>query len=356
MSPSTPSPRTLAVLALLVVGIACSFALHAAMSDMQVTYTATEISGGDHPHRVADASNSVVDLDECLDGVSESARRPVVRAARNGSFEGNVSSELDIALDDVNATFAVYDGEYYRWNYSTEENTTFSRIRMNPVDAETVLAATSTPYADASPDARTVIDSGSVSGRSVERGVYRHDGAYYAVAPEAEAAIAASILEGFLGYLLTPVGRGYVAVAVGLLALRRRYPTVDRPLTVRRAVAVAALAVPIALAATLVFESGSANRFVRGPVSAFVVSAGVVAGVLIHRRKWLWLLAWTALLAALTVGGGVLAHGPFGGILGGVSLTVGLLAGVVPLAYGVVFAGDDATADSAAHSSQIRNS
>ncbi|MFB6109925.1 MAG: hypothetical protein ABEJ60_03500, partial [Halodesulfurarchaeum sp.] len=145
------------------------------------------------------------------------------------------------------------------------------------------------------------------------------------------------LFSGFLGYVLTPVGRGYVAVALGLLAYRYRNPLTDRPLTVRRALGVAAFAVPVAFVGTLVFETGSWSRFVTGPVSALVVASGLVAGVLVHQRRWLALLGFTGLVAALVVGAGVLALGVFGALLGGLAVFVGLLTGVVPLGYGIAF-------------------
>ena len=66
MQPSKPSIRTLAVFGLLVIGIICSFALHAALTDMSVTYTATAVQPGGDPSRVADASRHIDNLDERL--------------------------------------------------------------------------------------------------------------------------------------------------------------------------------------------------------------------------------------------------------------------------------------------------
>lgn len=337
-----PSVRTLALLALLVVGLACSFAFHAvAASEMQVTYAATAVQPGDDPHRVADAASGVVDLDERLDDESAAVRRPVDRATRTGSFEGNVTPELHTILDGTEADYAVYGGSYYRWNLTVGDETTHVRIRTTPVDAATVLADVSEPYDTAPPEVRTAIDTGSVSGWNVVPGVYRRGDAYYAVAPENDAAVATKLLEAFAGYLLTPVGRGYVAVALGLLAYRYRDPHTDRPLTVRRAAAVAALAVPVSLLGTLLFESGSASRFLTGPASATVVAAGVVAGVFVHRRRWGALVGFTALVAGAALAASAAALGPVGAVFGGVSLVVGLVCGVVPLGFGVAFATEE---------------
>jgi len=120
-------------------------------------------------------------------------------------------------------------------------------------------------------------------------------------------------------------------------------------LTVRRAPAVAALGVPVALVGTALFESGSLMRFVTSPASTFVVSAGVVAGVLVHQRRWGRLVGWTLLACVLRIGASVLALGVVGVVFGGFGLLVGLLAGIVSLGFGAWFARErsDTTADGA---------
>ncbi|ELZ96713.1 hypothetical protein [Haloferax sulfurifontis] len=337
MPPSRPSIRTLAIFGLLLVGVVCSFAFHAALTDMQVTYTATAVHPEENPSQVADASRHVVDLDERLRGKSAAVRRPIDRAAMNGSFQGNVPPELYILLDDTEATYVIYDGVYYHWNLTANEETTFVRVQMSPATAETVLSNISSSYNTASSQVRSVIESGSTTGWNVERGIYRRGGTYYAVAPESDTAIASKLLGGFLGYVFTPVGRGYVAVALGLLAYHHRNPLEDRFLTVRRALVVTALAVPVALLGTLLFESGSTSRFVTSPVSALVVASGVVAGVLVYQRRWAVLIGFTGLVTGLAVGAGVLTLGVIGGVLGGIAVLVGLITGGIPLLYGIVF-------------------
>ncbi|MFD1572241.1 hypothetical protein ACFR9T_16945 [Halorubrum laminariae] len=337
MQPSKPSLRTIAIFGLLVVGVVGSFAFHAAVTDMDVTYTATAVQPGEEPSRVAFASGQIVDLDERLEDKSASIRQPVEHAAANGSFAGTVPPELHITLDDLETRYVVYEGAYYRWNLTVSDETTFVSIEMAQVTATTVLDSVATAYDAAPPKAKSAIQSGSVTGWNVERGIYRQGQTYYAVAPRSETAIAGKIISGFLGYALTPVGRGYVAVALGLLAYRYRNPLIDRPLTVQRSLSVAAMAVPVAFIGTLVFESGSWSRFVTGPMSALVVASGVVAGVLVHQRRWLALLGFTGLVAALVVGASVLALGVIGGLLGGLAVFVGLLTGVIPLGYGIAF-------------------
>jgi hypothetical protein len=129
MQPSRPSTRTLAIFGLLVVGVVCSFAFHAALTDMSVTYTATAVHPGEDPSRVADASRHIVDLDERLRGNSVAVQRPIDRAATNGSFRGDVPPELDIILDDVEARYAVYGGSYRvrPWRYPISSRRWMSR-------------------------------------------------------------------------------------------------------------------------------------------------------------------------------------------------------------------------------------
>ncbi|MDL0132079.1 hypothetical protein PNP59_14325 [Halobacterium salinarum] len=173
---------------------------------------------------------------------------------------------------------------------------------------------------------------------AVESGLYQQHGTYYVVAPENEGAVLTELASIFAGFALTPVGRGYVAVALGLLGYRYREPTRDRLLTVRRATVLPALAVAVALIGTGLFESGSLTRFVTGPTSAFVVAAGTVAGVLSRQRRWLW-------LGGVTVGTGVLATAAITAALGLVGLIFGpaivllsFITGVVPFGYGYWFA------------------
>lgn len=58
----------------------------------------------------------------------------------------------------------------------------------------------------------------------------------------------------------------------------------------------------VALVGALLFESGSASRFVTGPASVTLVASGVVSGVLVHQRRWFALVGFTIRVATLTVG------------------------------------------------------
>lgn len=334
-----PSTRTVALVGLLVVGLGCSVAFQA-VAGGEVTYTATAVEPGEDPAAVANVAPDVADLNEQLGGTSPDHSAPVDEAARTGSYVGNVSSELYIVLDDLEATrFVVYDGEYYDWTLRIDGQTTTVDITMRPVEATTVYEETAQPIGSAPDEVRQAIETGNttVTGVGVERGLYVDDGAYYAVAPEDERAIVGRILGAFVGVVLLPVGRGYVAVALGLLALRYREPHVDRPLSSRRAVGVALLSLPVALLGTALFETGALSRFVIGPASALVVAMGLVAGVLALRRQWVRLVG-------LTVGVGLLAAGAISAVVGLVGLFLGplavlfgVVAGVVPFGYGYWF-------------------
>ena len=340
MSPSLRSRRTLAVLALLAVGLACSFAFNVAVSGEGVTYTATAVEPGENASLVARASPAVADLGPRLDDVPPADRDPVRAAAENGTFEGIVAPELHIAIDDIEARYVVYEGRYYAWNATWEGETTNLSLRMRPTAAAAVLGNVSEPYAGAPAAARTAIERGSVTGESGARGIYLRDGAYYAVTPPSDDAILSTVLGALVGFVLTTVGRGYVAVGLGLLAFRYREPSVDRPLTVRRALGVAALGVPVGLLGTLLFESGSASRFVTAPTGAFVVACGVVAGVLAKQGRWPALAGFSVLVAVAAAVAVGLAMGVVGLVFAVPALLVGFLAGTVPLVYGRVFGRD----------------
>ena len=333
-----PSARTLAILALLVVGLGLSFAFHATAGDTQITYEATAVEPGGDPAPVTDAARNVTDLNERLSDADDRSREPVRTAAATGSFEGSLSPESYTAIEGVATPYVAYDGSYYEWSLSTRGDATNATIEMRETDPETVFDAVARPATGASPGVRTAIEEGTVTNASVRSGLYRQDGTYYAIAVESEAAVFAQVAGAVLGFALTPVGRGYTAVALGLLAYRYREPTRDRLLTARRAAAVAALALPVALVGTAVFESGSPSRFVIGPASAVVVATGVVAGALVARQRWL-------ALAGVTVGVGLLATAAIAGALGTAGLVFGplmvlfgVVTGAVPFGYGYWFA------------------
>ena len=247
------------------------------------------------------------ELAECA-GCSPRLRvRPLVgQAAANGSFTGNVTPELHITIDGIEARYVVYEGAYYRWNLTVSEETTFARIQMAPVSATALLETVSSPYEAASPKVQSAIKSRSTTGWNVERGVYRR-------------------------------GEMYYAVALGLLAYRYRNPLTDRPLTVRRSLVVATLAVPVALLGTLLFESRYLSWFITGPVSALVVASGMVAGVRVRQRRCAVSLGFTGLVAGLAVGASVLILGMIGGLPGGLAVLVGGITEVIPLGYGIAF-------------------
>lgn len=333
-----PSRRTVAVLLLLVVGVGLSFSFHASMDGASVTYTATPVEPGENPELVTRAAPNVTNLEDQLAGTSTQHQRPIRKAAATGSFTGNLDPELHIVLDDIESPYVWYDGRYYNWTVATQPETTNATIRMQPTGPDTVFKGVARPVTGAPAEVRTAIAEGTATGLTVESGLYLQNGEYYAVAPESDGAVLAQLATIFAGFVLTPVGRGYTAVAIGLLAYRFRDPTRNRPLTVRRAIAIPALAIPVALIGTALFESGSLTRFVTGPASAFVVAAGTVAGVAAARRQWLRLVGVSIGAAVVAVGAFVGAVGIVGVVLGPLAVFLGYTTGVVPFVFGYWFA------------------
>ncbi|MGB9965745.1 hypothetical protein [Halobacterium sp. CBA1126] len=338
MPRSLPSTRTAAVLLLLVVGVALSFSFHVTAADPSVTYTATPVEPDEQPDVVTRAATNVTNLDDRLAGTPTQHRQPIHRAAATGAYNGSLDPELDIVVDDIESPYVWYNGSYYTWSISTDSETTAATIRMQPTDAETVFEQVSQPTAGAPAEVTTAIEEGTATGFTVDAGLYQQDGQYYAVAPEREGAVLAELGQILAGFVLTPVGRGYTAVAIGLLAYRVREPTRDRPVTPRRALGIAALALPVAGLGTAVFESGSLTRFVTGPASALAVAAGTVAGVFAARRQWLRLVGVSLGTAVVVAVAFVAALGVVGAILGPLAVLLGFVAGSVPFAYGYWFA------------------
>ncbi|WP_130501559.1 hypothetical protein [Natrinema hispanicum] len=338
MPRSLPSARTVAVLLLLVVGVGFSFSFYATVDGASVTYTATAVEPGENPELVTRAASNVTNLDERIAGTSTQHQRPIQRAAATGSYTGRLDPELDIVIDDIESPYIWYNESYYTWTVSTQSETTNATIRMQPTDPDTVFETVARPVDDAPAEVTTAIAEGTATGLTVEYGLYQQNGEYYVVAPESEGAVLAQLGKIFAGFVLTPVGRGYTAVAIGLLAYRFRGPICDRSLTVRRAITIPALAISIALIGTVLFESGSLTRFVTGPTSAFVVAAGTVAGVAAARRQWLQLVGVSIGTALVAIGAFVAAIGVVGAIFGILAVFLGFTTGIVPFGYGYWFA------------------
>lgn len=338
MSPSFLSIRTIAVLLLLVVGSALSFAFHATADGATITYEATAVEPGGNPELVTRATSNVTDLDERLSDTPSQYQQPIRTAAATGTYNGTLSPELHIVIDDIETPYVRYNGSYYAWALSSDGETTNATISMQQTDPETVFTSVARPVSEAPPEVQTAIETGTTTGSIVESGVYRQDGTYYVVAPENEGALATQLAGTFVGFALTPVGRGYVAVALGLLAYRYRDPTRNRLLTVRRAAAIATLAIPISLVGTSLFESGTATRFVTGPMSATVVASGVVAGVLTAQRRWLSLAGVTIGIGLLTTASISAVLGPVGLFFGPLVVFIGIGTGAIPFGYGYAFA------------------
>lgn len=314
------------------------------MAGAQLTYTATPVEPGDDPARIVNVSTNVSNLDTRLADLNQQTTRPIVQASQTGSFEGNVTPQLASVLEALPSQvvqYTIYNGSYYQWNTTVNDDGTSARIRMDPINATSVLDAVAKPYDTAPTDVQTAIETGSVESGSINAGVYQRGSSYYTVAAEDESALTARVLGAGVGYVLTPVGRGFIAVAVGILYYRYQSPSDNRVLTVPRAVAVAALSIPITVVLTALEQSPSLTRFITDPASAFVVSASVIAGVLIHQRRWAALIGTTVGVAVLVLGANVLANGLAGIIFGLGFLVLGFIAGGISLVYGVVFGQED---------------
>nr|WP_283102412.1 hypothetical protein [Haloplanus sp. XH21] len=323
---------------MLVGGGCLSFAFHATAGGATITYEATAVEPGENPERVTRATSNVTDLDERLSDTPSQYRQPIRTAAATGTYDGTLSPELHIVIEDIETPYVQYNGSYYAWTLSTYGETTNATISMQQTDPETVFTTVARPVAEASPEVQTAIETGTTTGPIAESGLYRQNGTYYVVAPENEDALGTQLMSVFVGFILTPVGRGYVAVGLGLLGYRYREPTRDQLLTVRRAVAIAALAIPIALVGTALFESGTPTRFVTGPASETIVASGVVAGVLTAQRRWLRLVGMTIGVGLLTTAAISAVLGPVGLFFGPLAVFLGFVTGVVPFGYGYWFA------------------
>lgn len=327
-----PSGRTVAVVLLAVVGVGCLLAFPTTASGVNLTVEATEIEPADDPGELANVSLNVTNLDERLGRPVD----PVTRAAQTGSFDGRIEQSLSERLADVDTEYVVYEGRYYRWNATLRSDPTGARIRMSSVDPETVAAAVATPYAEAPPQAQRAIDTGSATGGEVTNGAFVRDGTYYAVQPANAGQVFGVLLTSVGSLALSLVGAGYAAVGIGLTVVRVRDPT-PRPVTLRRAGFVAFGAVPFGFA---VASSGSLAVQVAMPGIGAVVATGLVAGVLTHQSRWGVLVALSAAVGGAGVTVSFLVAGGIGLFAGLLAVPFAVVAGVVPFAYGLVFAAD----------------
>ncbi|MFB6177130.1 MAG: hypothetical protein ABEI99_08325 [Halobaculum sp.] len=340
MRSTLPTGRTVAIGLLVLVGVGCLFPFSATVAGFSLTVKATVVNPATDAGTVANASSDVVNLDRRLDTpIIDGPVKSVAEAARTGSYNGTVEPPVRTELDGIDAQYAVYNGSYYRWNWTTRTNGDGVRLRMEPVNGTTVADDVATSYAEASPAAQRAIRTGSASTEKLPTGVIVRNGTYYALTPASFGQFVGIVLKSAVSYLLSLVGPGYLAVGLGLVAVRYRDPK-PRPVTPRRAVAVAAVAVPVGIIVAATAVSGSLAFYLIYPGVGSVVAGGFVAGVFAYRAQWLLLVVFTALVVALGVAVSFLAGGVGGLLFGVIGLVVGVLAGVLPFVYGVVFAAD----------------
>ena len=281
--------RAAAALALAVVGAALVAAFGFALSGglPEFTYAAQQVDPETDAGVVANASDEILNLDR------KAARNPGMRpafetAARRGVFEGtyrspNHTGDLYLFADDADATYAVYEGRYYRWNSTTRPENDFVRVRLDPVSAETVMDDLAVPYAEASSATRRVVrNETSRPASTPNESVVVRNGTYYAVDVESEASVFARLLAAVGLFVASVPGRAYLGCGFALTALLRSGDCF--PLGARRALGAAAWVLPMSLALT-VFSSGSAVlNYVVIPGVATVVALGLPLGALL--RRW----------------------------------------------------------------------
>lgn len=340
MRSAVPTGRTVAIGILVLIGAGCLLSFSATVSGLSVTVEATVVDPETDAGTVADASSDVVNLDQQLnDPIVDSPVDSVAEAARTGSYNGTVDPAVRTELDGVDAPYAVYEGSYYRWNSTTRTDPAGVRLQMESVEPAVVADSVATPYAEASPAVQRAIRTGSSSVDEVPTGVFVRNGTYYALTPISIDQLVGIVFRGVASYLLSLVGVGYLGIGLGLAGVRYRNPG-PSPVTPRRAVAIAGVAVPVGVVISATSVSGPITQHLVYPGVGSIVAGGFVAGVFTHRSQWLVLGGFTVLVATLTVVIS-LAVGGVGGLLFGLlGLVVGVLAGVVPFVYGIVFAAD----------------
>lgn len=335
-----PTARSASIGLLVLIGIGCLLSFNATVAGLGLTAEATAVDPAADAGTVATASSDVANLDRRLDDpVVDAPVESVAEAARSGSYEGSMDPAVQAEINGLDARYAVYEGSYYRWNGTTSTESGDVRLGMEPVDATTVVNDVATPYEEASPAAKRVIRTGSSSVDELPTGVFVRDGTYYAITPVSTGEVASVVLRGAASYLLSLVGPGYLAVGIGLAVVRLRSPG-SRPVTPRRAAAVASAAVPIGIAVAAASVSGPPVLYLIYPGVGSAVAAGFVAGVFARRSQWLALAGVTALVGGLGVVGSFVAGGVGGALVGAVGVVVAVVAGALPFVYGVVFASD----------------
>lgn len=333
--------RYAAVVLLLVVGVLCMQA-PGAVTDLQTTYDATPVDPAADATAIAAGDSDVADLDEWAASMPSEAADVIHHAATNGSYNGSVPSELLIRLDEYeNTTTAVYDGQYYRMNATTAEQTTEARLALasiSPTEATTTVA---TSYTDTDTDsiARRAIEQGNVTTDTfaVQTGLISQNGEYYLVTPRNGGAIVGKFFAVIGGILLNPIGNAYSIAGIALIAALRRRHSV-RPLDEKSALAVVGGTIAVLWLWTTLSGSGSFGvRYTVFPLMGAVAALGLLAGLYLRWRSWHRLGVLTVGTLAIGIGAVVGILGFFGLLLGPLALFIGWLGSLPLVGYGYVF-------------------
>ena len=342
---SSPTRRYIALGVLLVVGIVFMLSFGFIVSDLEADFAAEEVDPATDIQQTAAASGEIIDLNQRVADNPPGVERAIETAVNSGSYAGTDHPGELIFIAEEESAFAVYQGSYYRWNSTANDNTSQVTIRMQPVSPEQVATTIATPYQKATPAIKRVIRQGSGTPVATERpGLYIRDGTYYAVTITNEGSIFASLILAPITFVLQTVGRAYAVVAVGLLFLLRTGKRGLHPVTLRKGLLLAAAVIPAVWILTTLSESGSLDlRYVAEPAAGFCVALGIFAGYTIRRQQKKYLALATVLVALIaTIGAGVVS-GPFaaaGALLG---LLICWIASLPLVPYGYYLSSADSS-------------
>lgn len=340
--------RYVALAVLLLVGIVFASSFGLLLSDFESKYAAQQVNPETDTQQVAAASNRVVDLNERVAQNPPGVKQSIEIAVSNGTYTGTGHPGELFFIADENYTYAVYRDSYYRWNSTTDENSSRVTIRLRSVSATRVSDTLATPYRNASSGIKQVIRQGNASpGMTLRTGLFERNNTYYTVTVTNEASVFASIIFAPITLVLQTVGRAYAMVAAGLLILLRMKNRDLHPVTLRSSLVLAAAVVPVIWILTTLTESGSIGlRYVVQPAAGFCVALGVFAGFTVRCKTKKMLAATTGLIVITAVIGSAILAGPFAAIGALFGLFIAWVASLPLVPYGYYFSGDESTGTS----------
>ena len=317
--------RVVAVFALVVVGTILSLAYGFALSGAvpSVDYDAREVDPETDSGAVANASSEVLNLDHEIahtPGIESAIETAAERGVYEGTYESpNQTPDLYTFADDAYEKYAVYEGQYYRWNSTTRPENDYVRIRMDPMSAETVMADIAVPYSEASPASKRLIRNQTLNSTTPpDENIVVRNGTYYTISPRSETSVLARLLTALSLFVVSVPGQAYLGSGLALSAFLRSGES--HPLGLTRSLAAVALVLPVSwMLATLSSGSALINYGVI-PAVAALVALGLPFGVLLRQRG--------PLRVAAVVGGGWLAVTAVSGIVYGVLGVVGAVVGL----------------------------